>query len=325
MDQTSLNKSLVIAIAGTLPPPIGGVTIHINRLIEHLEDHHIQYSFYSRSVKDLLSLLFNKGTPDIVHIHHSNAFIRWLIIRILSIRKKKTIITIHRDLKREKGIRRYFTNRAIHLTTVPIVLNTDSLYRAKMINDNSRIISSFLPPQIKANEAYLKLAAFIKNSQTIFCTNAYDLAYDKSNQEIYQISQLVDIFSQLDKTIKLIISDPSGNNYNCISKKRVISENILFISHAHDFVDVIKESDCLIRATTTDGDSVSIKEALYFGVNVIASDCVDRPSSCTIYQTNNVDELKDKIVLFNEYPVVKPENAFPEILDLYQTISQLSI
>lgn len=324
MDPKNSNKPFLVSVAGTLPPPIGGVTVHVKRLIEHLEQSNIQYEFYGRKAKDLLKLLFGKCNSDVVHIHHSNAIARWIIVKVLSLKKIKTIITIHRDLGREKGMQKYFTIAAISSSTIPIVLNHDSFEKAKTINTKALKLSAFIPPQPNMPLVEDQQKELKASDDIIFCTNAYDLVYDNSNNEIYQISELVNIFSQLDKRFQLIVSDPSGNNYKYIKDKVEISENILFITKPHNFVEIIVKSHCLIRATTTDGDSISIKEALYYGVNVIASDCVDRPTSCILFKTRNRKDLIQKIRNFKRTHVVKPENGFPEILKLYKSISQLS-
>lgn len=307
-----------------MPPPIGGVTIHVKRLIEHLEQNNIEYEFYGRKISDLISLLLNKRSSDIVHIHHSNSIARWIIVKILSLKKAKTLITIHRDLSREIGIKKYFTNAAIRLATMPIVLNQESFIKAKSINSNTQKLSAFIPPQPNIVLTEKKQKAVTNNGDLIFCTNAYDLVYDNSNQEIYQITELVNIFSKLDKRFQLIISDPTANNFKHLQSKGKIPENISFIAKPHSFIDIILQSHCLIRATTTDGDSISVKEALYFGINVIASDCVDRPDSCTLFKTRNSEDLSQKIREFKKTGITKPENAFPNILNAYNSISQLS-
>jgi len=324
LEPKNSNRPLLIAIAGTLPPPIGGVTIHVKRLIEHLKQNNIKHEFYGPKISDLLNLLLKKRPFDIVHIHHSNAIARWMIVKILHLKNAKTLITIHRDLGREIGIKKYFTDSAIKLATIPIVLNYESFKTAKRINNNTRKISAFLPPQPEIALTDIKQYESINPDDLIFCTNAYDLVYDNLNHEIYQITELVNIFSKLDKRFQLMISDPTGNNYNHIKSKIQIPANIRFIAKPHNFIDIILQSHCLIRATTTDGDSISVKEALYYGVNVIASDCVDRPDSCTLFKTRDTYDLSQKISQFKKTSITKPENAFPNILNAYHSISQLS-
>jgi glycosyltransferase involved in cell wall biosynthesis len=75
--------------------------------------------------------------------------------------------------------------------------------------------------------------------------------------------------------------------------------NVFFLNYSHDFVDVIKTCDAFIRATTTDGDSLSVQEAMYLGKDVIASDVIDRPKGCILFKTE--DELEKIISNFNSF------------------------
>ena len=49
-----------------------------------------------------------------------------------------------------------------------------------------------------------------------------------------------------------------------------------------------------IRATTTDGDSVSLREALYFGAPILASDVVPRPDGVMLFNLEK-DDLSQKV------------------------------
>ena len=43
------------------------------------------------------------------------------------------------------------------------------------------------------------------------------------------------------------------------------------------FIPVLRLTDVLLKPTNTDGDAISVREALYLGVPVVASDVVERP------------------------------------------------
>ena len=62
------------------------------------------------------------------------------------------------------------------------------------------------------------------------------------------------------------------------------------------FFEILKLSDCLIRNTTTDGDSISIKEAIYLNKKVIATNCVDRPEGIKLIDVNNYDQIEKEIL-----------------------------
>ena len=57
-----------------------------------------------------------------------------------------------------------------------------------------------------------------------------------------------------------------------------------------------KISDVFMRTTNTDGNSVSVLEALSVGTPVIATDCVERPTECILVKTRNMDDLLEKTI-----------------------------
>ena len=50
-------------------------------------------------------------------------------------------------------------------------------------------------------------------------------------------------------------------------------------------------SDLFVRPTITDGDSVSVRECLYFGVPVLASNATKRPEACTLFKSRDFDDM----------------------------------
>jgi hypothetical protein len=97
-----------------------------------------------------------------------------------------------------------------------------------------------------------------------------------------------------------------------------LNDNILLLPFLHDFNAVLKETDSMIRYTTTDGDSISVKEALYAGKSVIATNVVDRPHD-VILINNNIDDLKKAVTSFcpdNNNNLV--ENGFLGLLSVYK-------
>lgn len=54
---------------------------------------------------------------------------------------------------------------------------------------------------------------------------------------------------------------------------------------------VIADCDVFLRTTLFDGDSISVREALHFGIPVIASDCAARPAGVNLVQTSDLRSL----------------------------------
>ena len=110
---------------------------------------------------------------------------------------------------------------------------------------------------------------------------------DKYGQEIYGVSELIAFFSER-PSWGLVISDPSGTYKK---KNYLLPKNILILDSPHSFQKVFDYADCFIRYTSTDGDSLSIHEALDFGLSVVATDVVDRPHGVYTVKRNDMDEL----------------------------------
>lgn len=292
-----MNK-IKILIIGRIPPPIGGVTVHTTRLLKLCEKENLQYSFFNLKQFTVTGFLMAIKRSKIAHMHASSPLI--LLFFTLSCRlfKTKSIITIHHDINIYNNLLSIIQKLAIRFSNIPIVLNNNSLQISKRINKNTKLISAFIPPIDAENLNSLhrdQINNLIINVKLLFCSNAYDLVYDKFGREIYGILPLVELFN-LNPSIGLIISDPKGSYMSYFNRNKfTLGNNITILTGEHPFFEVLKLSDCYIRNTTTDGDSLSINEALYFGINVIATNCVDRPEGVEVIITGNVSSLENSI------------------------------
>jgi hypothetical protein len=210
---------------------------------------------------------------------------------------------------------------SVFFSRIPIVLNEKSFLLSKKINRNTLLITAFLPPidTVPLSNYLLNEIDLIKKKyNSIFCTNASKFNHNKNGDEIYGILKLVDLFDKI-KNKFLIISDPSGT-YNdfFIENKILIPNNVKLIPYDHDFFEILKNSDVFIRNTITDGDSLSVKEALYFNKTVFATDVASRPQGCTLYSKDDMDSL-EKII--REYKINRNnfsvESCYFQLSNLY--------
>lgn len=290
--------NLNLLIIGRTPPPTGGVSIHVARLIQLLDKEKYVYSYYDLEKYHLFSLIFAIKKAELIHLHSSSPFFRLFIAILCKLLCAKLISTIHGNLGRFNLFKNKIDFLALRFTNYPVTINNESYYLGLKKNKKTKKISAFIP-EISPNKLDKNIDEKINmlkmRSKKMFCTNASALSYDKYGNEIYNISMLVETFkNQLD--LGLIISDPSGENKRGLDKRGInIPENIIFINEEHSFIEVIKSSNTFIRATTTDGDSLSIHEAIYFGKTVIATDCVSRPKGVVLYNGSKL-ELNKLIV-----------------------------
>ncbi|WP_423128028.1 hypothetical protein [Gaoshiqia sp. Z1-71] len=322
-----MNKILII---GKTPPPIGGVTIHVQRLIDTLKKSRIKFQFEQLSKKNILSLMYLTLTKrQIIHLHASSPFIRFVFTFLGFISRSEMIITFHGNLGRFNFLGNWFDKSSIKLSSIPIVLNAESLCLAQSLNSQAILIPAFIPPvkeEILPEHIITELRKLEEKYSLIFCTHAFNLTYDKNKNEIYCGSLLAKIFSKKEnQKYSLVFSDPSGSYKHFFEMQQIkLTKNINLISEPHSFFEILKFTDCFIRATTTDGDPLSIKEALYLNKQVIASDVIKRPSKCLIFNLRDTDSLQKLIDQINKHSIFKSNdpivNGANEIIKLYRNL-----
>jgi len=312
-------------IIGKTPPPIGGVSIHTSRLLALCDDKKFNYNFYNYENFNLLTLFSAIRLAKVAHIHCNNPLLLSLFVILCKMLKTKSIITIHGNFKPNKSVFFFIEAFGLYLSDTPILINKNSIEKAKMINKNSLLFSSFIPPiknEQLNNRMKNKIELLKTNSDMLFCTNAFEYTISRDGKEVYGIIPLIEFFNQ-NINLGLIVSDPKGSYLSYINRiKLELNENIVILDGGHSFFEVLKKSDCCIRNTTTDGDSLSIKEALFLGIRVIASNCVDRPEGVEIFKLDDQKSLSNTItkVINNRYisrKYEKPINGGLQLLQLY--------
>jgi glycosyltransferase involved in cell wall biosynthesis len=89
------------------------------------------------------------------------------------------------------------------------------------------------------------------------------------------------------------------------------------------------DSDVYLRTTLFDGDSISLREALHFGVRVIASDRASRPDNVAIIPAEDIEALRKSILEQLRHEPPKRENGrvaddsnLEAVLSLYREMLQ---
>lgn len=312
-------KPYKLIVIGSIPPPIGGVSVHVKRLVENLENQQLPFLFLDlrREKKGRIAKALFQG--ELIHLHTSNPYFKLLVSLFCFLTRRNLIVTWHGNLNRYGRFKNLVDKLSVWLVKIPVVLNSNSLAIAAAINKKTVMISAFIPPSsitALGMEHLSRLHALKARCAQVFCTNASYVGYDKNGKEIYQISEMIRIFNSQPQN-GLVISDPTGNYANFIKEQGIVcNDNILFFSFPHDFNAVIRDTDCMVRYTTTDGDSLSVKEALYAGKPVIATNVVTRPSAATVIPADP-QALSQAIQHAQKSACVYKENGFTDLFQLY--------
>lgn len=263
---------------------LGGVTIHVRRLLDYLDNDGIEYEFKDYKSNNLWTLILAINKSDIIHLHVSNPVYQLILIIVCWMMRKTVLMTLHGNYGRFNKVKNWMVRQAVRMATVPVVINEKSYEVCIKFNKNTKLIPAFIPPKQEEalpKEVINRLEKFRQQGKLIFATNASNVTVDKYGQDIYGIDFLVQYFKN-SKDKVLVISDPSGNYKNKYSKLE--SRSVFFINYPHSYYEVLKIVDFSIRNTSTDGDALSVKESLYLGVPTLCTDVVDRPKGVRLFK-----------------------------------------
>lgn len=309
-----------ILIVGTVPKVsgIGGVTIHVERLLKYLAKSHISFDFCDYKQSSLRTVLGEVVRHDVIHIHPSNPYFRLFLILFCKLFRKKVIFTVHGNLGRYSALKNFLDKCSVRYSDIPIVINKGSFIKAIKLNKSSVLLSAFIPPECEDNlpvELSKEIQCVRDGGKIIVVTNASARSFTSFGEEIYGIDFLVDYFKDKEDYF-LIVSDPSSQYTLKYSNEKFA--NILLVDIPHSFYALMKRADIMIRATVTDGDSLSVREGLFAGIKVIATNCVDRPDGICLFKYNDAESLSHAIQTEKIVKHQQEDNPVAKILELYK-------
>ena len=95
--------------------------------------------------------------------------------------------------------------------------------------------------------------------------------------------------------------------------------SVYFIDYPHSYFELLKHVDYFVRNTSTDGDALSVKEALYLNVPTLCSDVVDRPRGVRLFKYCDKASF-ERCLLETSQESAVIENGASIILDLYNSV-----
>ena len=307
------NKLLIIGKT-SINSGLGGVTVHVSRLLQLYEKFNMPFNFLDLGIKkNSYKIFLHVLKVDIVYLHTSNPILRCLISIFCLFTFKKLLIMVHGDLGRFNFFKNQLDFLSIRLCYKALLINEKSFLKGLSLNSNSKLVSAYIPPIVTIpldKELTERIEIERQKSKLIIVTNAFNVAFDKFKKEIYGISDLLEYFTK-SKNVFFIVADPSGNYKKYISSEFPHLNNVgFFINKKIDFYELLKLSDVFIRNTSTDGDSLSIREALELNVACYATNVVSRPHGTKVYDLLDdltMDDLsikkENKLSLLNFFKV----------------------
>lgn len=308
-----------ITLIGPLPEPKGGVSIHILRLSKLIiGNFHIHFIDESPIIKDKYFNIRSKSLfryfrmlwkTDIIHIHSGVTLLR--IFHLVAGRLlpgNRVVVTLH-SFEPRSGIEEILNKIFLRLAHQVIAVSSEIHSRTGL--DSAVIKPAFLPPE-PADEPALPeaitnwLIEAKNNDKFLIGANAFRIEFHNGN-DLYGIDMCISLMESLvhdlDIPVSMIFvvaslskSEQIFARYKQLIRDRNLEKHMLLTSADTSFVRLIGKLDLVVRPTCTDGDALTIREALYLGKPVIASDIVVRPDNTVLFKNRDADDFREKVI-----------------------------
>ncbi len=346
-----MNK-LKIEIWGVYPPPIGGISAYCKKLTDALHgmDETITLKNFADSrsvcdyVKDVRShvweffkLPFRKRL--IIHLQLCNVW--FLTALYFTGWRHEIVITLHnRKLLLLKGWKERMVRRLL-LRARAIIFNDPQfveLLSGKYGIDESvmTVLPTYIPPTDAEKRGLpADIENFCRNHKYTLSTNAHSLLRNAWG-DVYGFDQIIGMMDilvnrkGLDVGLIFMFATKGDGVYfdECVERINILGLKDRFLlvvgSDANGF-EIWERTDVFVRATMSDMEGISVKEALQYGTPVVASDVCTRPVEAVLYKRGDVEDLSEKCysllvsgVRIDDY---RPETDVPErIMNIYNDI-----
>ncbi len=315
---------IYLIILGALPPPRGGVSTHIERLIPYLEEAGIKFVVwdYSKEYKQVESLILLRKEPfkvlnlllqpgvKVLHYPLTNISISktilLILMRIIGVRLTITFVASPEQTLGNSSQKLACILKLARFSSHIIAVNKffKKVLVEKGISENKiSNFTAFIPLKNgfpKKQTIPLEVSKFCCKHKPLILTYAYGPDFH-NGEDMYGL----DIIIELAKIVRLemqmpgflvVIPEVTNEGYfgmirNSIQKEGLEPFFCFAVGNHFAFIPFLQYSDIFIRATNTDGDALTLREALYYDVPSIASDICPRPEGTLLFRNRDTHDL----------------------------------
>ncbi len=331
-DYSRLIRHKKIAICGIMPPPLGGVSVHIQRVADLFVSQQNKMCFFATEQRmrtffpfyicKLIGWLIG-NRPQTVYYHStylSHALSELVILLAMRFFIRYELIIVdhdsrHLNKKKAVQIRLY---RWVAERVDQIICIGASTFKSYEDNDvkpkNCSVESAFIAPGRHAATAIKatypsSLSIFMQEHTPLLLLSAAHLMRI-DEKDIYGIDTTIAMLGQLKREypdVGLIIGlarigdEGYFSALQKVMREHDVAENI-FVLHGNKSIwPLFEQVDVFLRPTLSDGDSISVRESLFFNTPVVASNSVERPDGVYVYDVHDsADYVKNVLRVLQE-------------------------
>lgn len=322
-----------LLLVGPYPPPHGGVSVHVAQMQRHAHAQGIpcrvlntdrsaepspKYLPVRRASGFLFNLIRHARRGWTIHVHTNGHNIKsWLVALAAGMAGRLgpgSLLTLHSgklpDYLEARRPRRWLarvTCRLFNRITCVSPRLRQSVESLGIPDSRLEVLPAFqgLSSKPSAWAISPQFEKWFERHDPVFSLTG-------SNRPEYGVELLVETMDRFRKQYPragclLIGVGAEATSIRKLIEERNLTPCVLMMGDvSHDeCLHVMSRSAALIRPTYTDGDSISVREALALGVPVIASDAVSRPAETILFESGNSDDLMKKMEWILERPLRK--------------------
>lgn len=304
---------MTLVVVGSFPPPVGGVSVFVSR----------RYRLCKGRGAKCVDLRDKSWFVQLVRFsirsdHHfelnSTNLVLLVVFWILGI-LPRTAIFDHNSSRHiwGKGLRELVFLGAIKRCAAICIVHEHLRvgYEKHGFIDKVIVESPFLPPVEEefagVVRSYPKELSDFLEPRSVFrvATSAWKFVPLKNGQDLYGIRQFVELLEGLLRdrcSVQglLMIGDGSKTDLpaELVARLELLSASgaLLLVFGQYEFWPIYRKLNLFVRLTETDGNSVSVLEALYYRCPVIASDVVPRPDGVETYKYGDSEDLRRRVL-----------------------------
>lgn len=322
----------VVQIA-PLPPPYGGVSVHVRRLASALTAAGLKVVLFAQEGSDpvpgaeLVQLEANtwrgwvragglRLRPQVVHCHRGWRWSKGLLLATLY--GARVVVTVHSEhtmdtlaivsWKDRLAARLLMGSPRVHWIAVSDRLR-DRLLEFGVRASNVTVAHAYLPLDLAdAGSPALPdgLRAFASAHHPLLTVYGWrdNVMPDGAGWYGFDLAiEAVDLLRATWPACGLVILVPSAEPAERLDamradvRERGMEANVcIWTDPLADPSALWTSTDVYLRPTRTDGDAVSVREVLALGGAVVASDCCGRPDGVRVFPSGDVGALTDAII-----------------------------
>lgn len=311
-----------IAILGPVPPPLGGISVHIARITKKfLRQNNCVKNFDSTRRKFFVIYLYKfwfflvSFRPHLVYYHTPYTWYAagdWLLLLLGKVLMRYKVVVVEHDCRYlydksvfYKKIFRFFMRHVDQHILIGSLTYASYRDNAILMQGKYTIEGAFLPPDYSEENKIIAtypddLHVFIHNHSPVIVANAHQLVLLEGGNDLYGIDSCIAMLKVIKKDYPgvglIVVLAQIGNQayYEYIQNTIIhagLADSIYFLCGNKQLWPLLKLANVFVRPTLSDGASVSVQEALCFDTSVVASDVCIRPEGTTLFKTGDQEDF----------------------------------